>query len=547
MVDYNSLNITSLTIVSNNSNNSYAKAGDQVNITIVTDGSDVGNVTGNILGSDNFTQNSSNGTITFSKTITQNDTNGNPTFNIRITNSSDYAARVTQEDLIGDNIIIDTIAPIISINGNVTTYHLLQNRSTNLIPNATVTDDDPNYNHTYAVTSNTTLNTSMVGSSAIYTYTPDPDGAGNMGESVNLTVTVVDYGLLNITGLTVHNNNSNNSYAKAGDQVNITIVTDGSDITNITGNILGDESFTNHTSNGTITLSKTITQNDTNGNLTFSIHVVNSTNHASRVTQENLIGESIIIDTVPPLIYLYGINNTISDLGSPYVDAGATSYDLSYGIQNVTGTGAVNTSKAGTYYIEYNAPDFAGNPANITRIVNVQQLAPISLTNVSSQFLVSPTTTVSDSPDYPYLGDSYRVTTVEINNSTYALIGTYASDGFTILNITIPKSPTLVFNATGNDKINANIESPIGISAIQIQNSTYAVITSLDTSKITILNITNPTSPVVESITINTTDTNTPSDRYSAITLVAPSAVFTVDIDDSAYALMVSRTNSRIG
>ena len=323
MVDYNSLNITSLTIVSNNSNNSYAKAGDQVNITIVTDGSDVGNVTGNILGSDNFTQNSSNGTIIFSKTITQNDTNGNPTFNIRMTNSSDYAARVTQEDLIGDNIIIDTIAPIISINGNVTTYHLLQNRSTNLIPNATVTDDDPNYNHTYAVTSNITLNASMVGSSAIYTYTPDPDGAGNIGESVNLTVTVVDYGLLNITGLTVHSNNSNNSYAKAGDQVNITIVTDGSDIKNITGSILGDESFTNHTSNGTITLSKTITQSDTNGNLTFNIHVVNSTDHASRVTQENLIGESIIIDTLPPLIYLYHLS------WLPYV--GATSYDLSCG------------------------------------------------------------------------------------------------------------------------------------------------------------------------------------------------------------------------
>ena len=102
------------------------------------------------------------------------------------------------------------------------------------------------------------------------------------------------------------------------------------------------------------------------------------------------------------------------------------------------------------------------------------------MTNVSSQFLVSPTTTVDNSADYPYLGDSYRVTTVEINNSTYALIGTYASDGFTILNITIPEFPTLVFNATGNDKINANIESPTGISAIQIQNSTYAVITSLD-------------------------------------------------------------------
>ena len=218
------------------------------------------------------------------------------------------------------------------------------------------------------------------------------------------------------------------------------------------------------------------------------------------------------------------------------MDAGATSYDLSYDIQNVTGTGAVNTSKAGTYYIEYDAPDFAGNPANIIRTVYVQQLAPISLTNVSSQFLVSPTTTVDNSADYPYLGDSYRVTTVEINNSTYALIGTYASDGFTILNITIPEFPTLVFNATGNDKINANIESPIGISAIQIQNSTYAVITSLDTSKITILNITNPTLPTVESTTTKTDNPN----------LNKSSAVSTVDINGSAYALMVSQAYSRI-
>ena len=48
----------------------------------------------------------------------------------------------------------------------------------------------------------------------------------------------------------------------------------------------------------------------------------------------------IIIDTVPPIIHLYGVNNTISGLGLPYVDLGAFSSDLSYGIQNVIGTGA---------------------------------------------------------------------------------------------------------------------------------------------------------------------------------------------------------------
>ena len=54
---------------------------------------------------------------------------------------------------------------------------------------------------------------------------------------------MVDYGSLNITDLTVHSDNSNNSYAKAGDQVNITLITDGSDITNATGSILGDDNL----------------------------------------------------------------------------------------------------------------------------------------------------------------------------------------------------------------------------------------------------------------------------------------------------------------
>ena len=106
---------------------------------------------------------------------------------------------------------------------------------------------------------------------------------------------------------------------------------------------------------------KIITQNDTNGNLTFDIFASNSSGYAARITQNDLTSSNIIIDTVPPIIHLYGINNTISGLGLPYVDLGAFSSDLSYGIQNVIGTGAVNTSKIGSYNILYNASDFAGN------------------------------------------------------------------------------------------------------------------------------------------------------------------------------------------
>ena len=157
----------------------------------------------------------------------------------------------------------------------------------------------------------------------------------------------------------------------------------------------GDENFTPEKYNGATYLKKIITQSDTNGNLTFDIFVINSSEYAARVTQEDLINNNIIIDTVPPIIHLYGVNNTISGLGLPYVDLGAFSSDLSYGIQNVIGTGIVNTSAIGTYNIIYDKSDFAGNPANITRTIHVQQLAPISLTNESSQFLVSPTTTVT--------------------------------------------------------------------------------------------------------------------------------------------------------
>ena len=84
--------------------------------------------------------------------------------------------------------------------------------------------------------------------------------------------------------------------------------------------------------------------------------------YAARVTQNDLTSSDIIIDTVQPLIYLYGANHTVSYVGSSYVDPGAISYDISYGIQNVTGTSTV-TSTVGTYDVTYDAPDSAGNPA----------------------------------------------------------------------------------------------------------------------------------------------------------------------------------------
>ena len=129
----------------------------------------------------------------------------------------------------------------------------------------------------YSMSETGNLNTSNIGSTVTYTYTADDDAAGNPGASITRTVTVIDYNPLDVTSLTVNSTNSvNSNYAKAGDEITITLDTDGSDVGNATVKILGDKNFTQNSSGGTIYLTKTITQNDTNGNLTFDIFVTNS-------------------------------------------------------------------------------------------------------------------------------------------------------------------------------------------------------------------------------------------------------------------------------
>ena len=267
-------------------------------------------------------------------------------------------------------MFIDTIAPTIELDGDAD-YTVYIGDHDYTIPGATASDGSSGYSSSgYSTTIDGTLDPDIIGSTVTYYYTAHPDAAGNLGQVVNRTVTVRDYSPLNVTSLTVSSDNSVNSssYARVGDKIEIVLRTDG-DRTNAITSITGAESFDadifSSTQGNTVFLEKIITQNDTNGNITFDIFVSTSFGYATRVTQNNLTTPNIIVDTVPPLLYLYGANNTISAIGSSYVDPGAISYDLSYGIKNVTGTGTVTTSQVGTYHLEYDAPDFAGNPANI--------------------------------------------------------------------------------------------------------------------------------------------------------------------------------------
>ena len=338
-------------ITVNGTNSSYAKAGDTVSVQISINDT-IYSYTTQILNLTTYTDFDPN-TINASVTIPSESIETDVNFTISIANYLGAMLNLTEDNLTSSNVFVDTISPTIELIGDAN-YTVLVN-TTFSDPGANASDGSPGYNASnYSTIKTGTVNTSDIGSTVNYTYTAYADAAGNPGASINRTVTVIDYKPLNITSLIVSSDNSaNNGYVKVGDEITITLVTDGTNLGNATGTILGDNILAQNSPTGTITFSKTITQSDTNGNPTFDIFVTNSSGYAASITQNNLTSSNIIIDTVPPLLYLYGVNNTVSYVGSSYVDAGAISYDLSYGIQNVTGTSTVDTSTAGTYDVTY--------------------------------------------------------------------------------------------------------------------------------------------------------------------------------------------------
>ena len=81
-------------------------------------------------------------------------------------------------------------------------------------------------------------------------------------------------------------------------------------------------------------------------------------------------------DTTPPVITLNGSSTINLNVGDTYTEQGATATDNVDGniTANIVITGTVNTSAAGTYLVNYNVSDAAGNAATqVTRTVIVTQ------------------------------------------------------------------------------------------------------------------------------------------------------------------------------
>ena len=100
--------------------------------------------------------------------------------------------------------------------------------------------------------------------------------------------------------------------------------------------------------------------------VTYNVHDSNG-NAAVQVTRT-----VNVVDTTAPVITLTGISPVTVQVGSVYVDAGASATDNYDSSVVVTVTGSVNTAVVGQYVIKYDAVDAHGNHAvQVTRTVNV--------------------------------------------------------------------------------------------------------------------------------------------------------------------------------
>ncbi|MDB6067594.1 MAG: hypothetical protein JWR26_3802 [Pedosphaera sp.] len=122
-------------------------------------------------------------------------------------------------------------------------------------------------------------------------------------------------------------------------------------------------------------------------------YTVIATNAYNSLTNISTIAS--VLHTAPPIMTLNGANPVTLLLHTPYVDAGATAYDLcAQGSLSVTSNNPVNTSAVGTYTVTYSATTADGTPGTLTRTVIVSLIPDFgpnvlifdpTMTNIQSQ------------------------------------------------------------------------------------------------------------------------------------------------------------------
>jgi autotransporter-associated beta strand protein len=266
----------------------------------------------------------------------------------------------------------DTAPPLITLNGNST--NVIAQNSTYVELGATAYDTCPG--NSLSVTTNGVVNTSVIGEyDIIYSAVT---GAGVPG-SLKRVVLVVDPVLNNLVIM------PSSIAPQCGSNVTFTASVNGLPP-------IAYQWYDNHNNaiSGATNASYTLADptDASVGNYTvIAQNAYNALTNTATITA--------VLHTAPPVMALNGASPVNLLLNSPYVDAGATAFDLCAQTNlPVSSNNPVNVSVAGTYTVTYSAATADGTPGTLTRTVIVSAIPNFgpnvlifdpTMTNIQSQ------------------------------------------------------------------------------------------------------------------------------------------------------------------
>ena len=147
---------------------------------------------------------------------------------------------------------------------------------------------------------------------------------------------------------------------------------------------------------------------------------------------------------------------------------------------------------------------------------------------------------------YDALDTPNDIATAVINDDTYALIASISSDGVQIVNITTPSAPEPVASFRDGDPVGDKtyfkLDGARSITTVSVDDDTYALVASNEDDGVQIVNITTPSEPTPVT---SFRDGDSVGDKtYDALDNAQD--ITTVVIDGTLYALVASKSSDGV-
>ena len=120
----------------------------------------------------------------------------------------------------------------------------------------------------------------------------------------------------------------------------------------------------------------------------------------------------------------------------------------------------------------------------------------ISIMDVTDPRFVSPVSIIQNGTAFPKMDGVSGLATVSVGTSSYALVASEEEDAVSIIDITNPSSPTLAASVTDGSDGFVELDGARDVATAVIEGRTYALVTGYEDDGVQIIEITRPARPV---------------------------------------------------